>query len=157
MNGNPEVARRLGNRTVVNVPIGVVDRTLGILGGGTFGDEGTVAIDARRVAELVHLANLASVAIARLVLRARDQARARLQAQLAQRQRLESLGLLAGGVAHDFHNLLTVIRVSVGFIAAGPLTDAQRTDLASIADAERSASELTGKLLMLGRHQPRPS
>jgi hypothetical protein len=30
--GNPEVARRLDNRTVVNMPIGVVDRALGILG-----------------------------------------------------------------------------------------------------------------------------
>jgi nitrogen-specific signal transduction histidine kinase/ActR/RegA family two-component response regulator len=102
----------------------------------------------------LHLANLASVAIARLVLRARDAERARLQAERAQRQRLESLGLLAGGVAHDFRNLLTVIRNSAGFIAAEPLSDAQRKDLEVIAEAERSASELTGKLLMLGRDQP---
>ncbi len=154
MPGNPDVARGLGNRSVVNVPIGVVDRTLGILGGGTFGDEGAVAVDDTAIPELLHLGNLASVAIARMVLRHRDEARARLQAQLAQRQRLESLGLLAGGVAHDFHNLLTVIRASVGFIAAGPLTDAQRSDLATIDTAERSASDLTSKLLMLGRSQP---
>ena len=90
--GNPEVARILGTRTVVNVSIGVVDSTLGILGGGTFRDEGPVPIDAAARPYLVHLANLVSVAAARLVLRARDQARARLQAQMAQRQRLESLG-----------------------------------------------------------------
>jgi signal transduction histidine kinase/ActR/RegA family two-component response regulator len=152
--GNPEVALRLDNRTVVNVPIGIVDRTLGILGGGTFGDEGAVPVDERAIAYLLHLGNLASVAIARFVLRAREESRARLQAELAQRQRLESLGLLAGGVAHDFRNLLTVIRTSADFIAAGPLTDGQRKDLAVIAEAERSASELTGKLLMLGRDQP---
>jgi nitrogen-specific signal transduction histidine kinase len=88
------------------------------------------------------------------VLRARDAAQVQLHGQLAQRQRLESLGLLAGGVAHDFNNLLTVIRASVGFIASGPLTEAQRDDLALIADAEKSASHLTKKLLVLGRQEP---
>lgn len=153
MAGNPDVARRLDNRSVVNIPIGMVDRTLGILGGGTFGNEGPVEIDDRAIPELLHLGHLASMAIARLVLRSRDEARERLQAQLAQHQRIEGLGQLAAGVAHDFHNLLNVIRASVGFIAAGPLTDAQRDDLKVIAEAERSASELTGKLLLLGRQK----
>ncbi|HTB59819.1 MAG TPA: ATP-binding protein [Polyangia bacterium] len=151
---NPEVARRLDNRTVVNVPIAMVDRTLGILGGGTFGDEGAVPVDEGVIAYLLHLGNLASMAIARFVLRAHDEDRARLEAELAQRRRLESLGLLAGGVAHDFRNLFTVIRASAGFIAAEPLSEAQRRDLGVIVEAERSASELTGKLLMLGRDQP---
>ena len=75
MEGNPDVARRLDNRTVVNMPIGVVDRALGVLGGGTFGDEGPVAFDADAIAYMVHLANMASVAVARLVLRAREAAR----------------------------------------------------------------------------------
>jgi len=72
MEGNPDVARRLGNRTVVNMPIGVVDRALGVLGCGTFGEEGPVPIDGRALAHFVQIANLASVAVARLVLRARD-------------------------------------------------------------------------------------
>jgi signal transduction histidine kinase len=152
--GNPEVARRLDNRSVVNVPVGIVDRTLGVIGGGTFGDEGARAIDDDIIPELADLGNLVSVAIARLVLRSRDEARAELQAQLAKRQRLESLGLLAGGVAHDFYNLLTVIRTGVGFVAGGPLTEQQRRDLGTIAEAEHSASELTGKLLTLGRQLP---
>jgi signal transduction histidine kinase/CheY-like chemotaxis protein len=154
VDGNPEVTRRLGNRTVINMPIGVVDHALGILGCGTFNDEGPVAVDATAVSEFIQLANMASVAAARLVLRSRDVARVSLQAQLAQRQRLESLGLLAGGVAHDFNNLLTVIRASVGFIGDGPLTESQRDDLALIADAEQSATHLTKKLLMLGHQEP---
>jgi nitrogen-specific signal transduction histidine kinase len=89
-----------------------------------------------------------------MVLRARDKERSQLQAQLAQRQRLESLGLLAGGVAHDFNNLLMVIRASVGFLARGSLTDAQRSDLDRIGEAERSAAQLTRKLLMLGHQEP---
>ncbi len=48
---------------------------LGFLGGGTFGAEGPVALDARAVARLVELANITSVAVARLVLRSRDVAR----------------------------------------------------------------------------------
>ena len=151
--GNPEVARRLDNRTVINMPIGVVDSALGILGGGTFGDDGPVAIDPDAHSYLLHLANMASVAVARLVLNAREKTREQLQGQLAERQRLESLGLLAGGVAHDFNNLLTVIRSSVGFIGTGPLTETQRDDLTLIADAERSATALTKKLLMLGSHE----
>jgi signal transduction histidine kinase len=152
--GNPEVAERLGNRTVVNMPIGVVDAGLGFLGCGTFDDEGTVALDDAAISDFVQLGNMASVAVARLVLRSRDVARVALQAQLAQRQRLESLGLLAGGVAHDFNNLLTVIRASVGFIGQGPLSASQRDDLSLIADAERSATHLTKKLLMLGHQEP---
>jgi len=150
----PEVARRLDNRTVHDADGHIEDRTLGILRGGTFGDEGAVAVDDGATAYLLHLGNLASVAIARFVLRARDEAKSRLQAERAQRQRLESLGLLAGGVAHDFRNLLTVIRNSAGFIAGEPLSETQRKDLEVIAEAERSASALTGKLLMLGRDHP---
>src|SRR5688572_12126588 len=152
--GNPDVARRLGNRTVVNMPIGVVEHALGLLGGGTFGDEGPVPIDSAAVADLVQLANIASVAIVRLVLRSRDAARLQLQMRLAQRQRLESLGLLAGGVAHDFNNLLSVIRASVGFIGAGPLTPAQKADLMTIGDAAARAAALTRKLLVFGRQEP---
>jgi len=152
--GNPDVARRLGNRTVVNMPIGVVEHALGLLGGGTFGDEGPVPIDASALSDLVQLANIASVAIARLVLRSRDAARLSLQMRLAQRQRLESLGLLAGGVAHDFNNLLSVIRASVGFISAGELSLAQRADLVTISDAASRAASLTRKLLVFGRQEP---
>ncbi|HEU5073999.1 MAG TPA: ATP-binding protein [Polyangiaceae bacterium] len=152
--GNPDVARRLGNRTVVNMPIGVVEHALGLLGGGTFGDEGPVPIDAAALSDLVQLANIASVAIARLVLRSRDAARLQLQMRLAQRQRLESLGLLAGGVAHDFNNLLSVIRASVGFIGSGPLTAAQKADLVTIGDAAARAASLTRKLLVFGRQEP---
>jgi signal transduction histidine kinase/ActR/RegA family two-component response regulator len=152
--GNPDVARRLDNRTVVNLPIGAVDYALGVLGGGTFGDEGPVALDAAAVELMTELANVASVAVARLVVRARDASRIQLQGQLAQRQRLESLGLLAGGVAHDFNNLLTLIRAGVSFLEQSQLAEAQRADLTLIANAERSATQLTKQLLVLGRQEP---
>ncbi|HEY4395772.1 MAG TPA: ATP-binding protein [Polyangia bacterium] len=150
----PEVTRRLGNRTVVNIPMSVVDHALGILGCGTFGDEGVVPIGEDAIRLLTQLANMTSVALARMILRKRDRERVELHARLAQRQRLESLGLLAGGVAHDFNNLMTVIRLSVRLLSEGSLTADQRADLDLIRDAEDSASQLTQKLLMLGQKQP---
>ena len=149
----PEVTRLLGNRTVVNMPMSVVDHALGVLGCGTFGDDGIVAIGAAATAELVQMAHMTSVALARLVLREREGEREELHARLAQRQRLESLGLLAGGVAHDFNNLLTVIRLSAKLISEEPLSANQWADLRLIQDADQSASQLTQKLLMLGRKQ----
>jgi signal transduction histidine kinase/CheY-like chemotaxis protein len=149
----PEVTRRLGNRTVVNLPMSVVDHSLGLLGCGSFDAEGVVEIDDAAVHYLIQLSNITSVALARLVLRKRDNERSALERRLAQRHRLESLGLLAGGVAHDFNNLLTVIRMSGEELGSGPLSTAQRADLDLIRDAERSASKLTQKLLVLGRKQ----
>jgi len=150
----PEVTRRLGNRTVVNMPMSVVDHALGILGCGTFGDEGVVTIAEDATRYLGQIANIASVALARMVLRQRDAEQVELQARLAQHQRLDSLGLLAGGVAHDFNNLLTVIRMSAKFLSEGPLTAEQRADVNVILDADQSASQLTQKLLTLGQRQP---
>ena len=151
----PEVTRQLGNRTVVNIPMSVVDHTLGILGCGTFGEEGVVPVDEEALRLLVQMANMTSVALARMILRKRDRERLELHARLAQRQRLESLGLLAGGVAHDFNNLMTVVRLSVKLLGeSATLTPEQRADLDLIRDAEESASQLTQKLLMLGQKQP---
>jgi signal transduction histidine kinase len=149
----PEVTRLLGNRTVVNMPMSVVDHALGILGCGTFGDDGVVALDEDATRYLGQIANIASVVLARMVVHARDRERAELQGRLAQHQRVESLGLLAGGVAHDFNNLLTVIHVSARLLLEGELTEEQRADVELILAADESARQLTQKLLMLGQRQ----
>jgi nitrogen-specific signal transduction histidine kinase/ActR/RegA family two-component response regulator len=81
-------------------------------------------------------------------------ARKRLEEQLRQSQKMEAIGLLAGGVAHDFNNILAII---VGFaeiagrnVAAGvPADDA----LEEVANAARRGAELTRKLLTLSRKQ----
>ena len=150
----PEVARRLDNRTVRQRAHRYRGPHAGDSGRRLFGDEGAVPVDEGATSYLLHLGNLASVAIARFVLRARDEDKARLQAERAQHQRLESLGLLAGGVADDLRNLphrhpqqrrFHRRQVPQRGAAKGPRGDRGR---------QRSASELTGKLLMLGRDQP---
>jgi two-component system, cell cycle sensor histidine kinase and response regulator CckA len=81
-------------------------------------------------------------------------ARKRLQEQLAQAQRLEAIGRLAGGVAHDFNNMMTVVmgtaEILLNRIAPG---DPMRADLADIVGAAERAALVTRQLLAFGRRQ----
>lgn len=75
------------------------------------------------------------------------------QAALLASQKLESLGRLAGGVAHDFNNLMTVILGQAEFIQSEDSpTDAEAIE-AILISVER-ASALTSQLLAFGRQQP---
>jgi signal transduction histidine kinase len=95
--------------------------------------------------------------------------RQRLEAQLHQSQRLEGLGQLAGGVAHEFNNLLGVITGYTTFAkeevsAAATHTDGGRwqpvsDDLGQVQQAADRAGDLVRQLLIFGRReitQPRP-
>jgi len=80
--------------------------------------------------------------------------RRRLEEQLAQVQKLESIGRLAGGVAHDINNVLTVVLsysdlVDAGLGASHPL----QAQLRQIRKAAERASNLTHRLLAFARKQ----
>ena len=80
--------------------------------------------------------------------------RRELEHQLRQAQKMESIGRLAGGVAHDFNNILTVITGRVEFlIGASNLVDDQEGDLHEIKVAAERAGDLTGQLLAFSRKQ----
>ncbi len=51
--------------------------------------------------------------------KAAEQERRKLDARMVETQKLESLGLVAGGVAHDFNNLLTAILGNASLVLAG--------------------------------------
>jgi len=74
--------------------------------------------------------------------------RSRMEAQLVEAQRLETLSLLAGGVAHDFNNLITTIMgyADLGRMATEPGSDPARF-FAAIDQAAVKAAELTRQLL----------
>lgn len=87
--------------------------------------------------------------------KAAEAERLKLEAQLARAQRLESVGRLAGSVAHDFNNMLTVIlgHVDQALSNAGP-EDRARFDLKEIRLAADRSAELTRQLLAFARNQP---
>ena len=80
--------------------------------------------------------------------------RRRLEMQLAQAQRMDSIGRLAGGVAHDFNNLLTAILGYLDLAKSGvPADGAVYADLQEIELATRRAADLTRQLLTFARRQ----
>ncbi len=80
--------------------------------------------------------------------------RRQLERQLQESQQLEAIGRLAGGVAHDFGNLLTVIHgLSETALERPTLDEAARHDLGRLREAATRGSELTEQLLAFGRRQ----
>lgn len=83
-----------------------------------------------------------------------EEERERLATELRQAQKLEAIGRLAGGVAHDFNNVLMVIQGYGDLLLArtdggGPMHD----DLAEIRKAAERGGALTRQLLAFGRKQ----
>lgn len=101
----------------------------------------------------------ASLALERLNVELSDRverevaARKEAQSRQFQRQKLEALGHLTGGVAHDFNNLLMVVVSGIDMMARSE-DPAQRNLLAQrVLDAAEKGAELTRRLLAFGRRQ----
>ncbi|HEY2981352.1 MAG TPA: ATP-binding protein [Anaerolineales bacterium] len=68
-------------------------------------------------------------------------------AELWQAQRMEAIGRLAGGVAHDFNNILTVILPCANYLAEKAPTAPLREAAVDVVDAAQRAASLTSQLL----------
>lgn len=78
----------------------------------------------------------------------------RLEAHLRQSQKLEAVGLLAGGVAHDFDNALAAIMITAELAQRQSARGDVGTHLENILRVARSATGLTRQLLMFSRQDP---
>jgi len=81
--------------------------------------------------------------------------RKHLEGQLGQARKMEAIGRLAGGVAHDFNNVLTAILGTAELLLSpdAALDREARRDVAEIRDAARRAGQITQQLLAFGRRQ----
>jgi PAS domain S-box-containing protein len=101
-------------------------------------------------AELIELEGVPHV----LVLTTDITERRQLEDQLRQAGKMEAVGQLAGGVAHDFNNILTAILGYADLLAEGlPAADQRREDLEEIRKAAQRAAALTRQLLAFSRKQ----
>ena len=81
--------------------------------------------------------------------------RRQIDNQLRQSQKMESIGQLTGGVAHDFNNMLTVITGTIDILADAVKDKPQLAAIAKlISEAADRGAELTGQLLAFARKQP---
>jgi len=142
-------------RAVLAAPLIITDRVIGALGIGaspgrvftseevrlaeTFADQAATALENARLYQAIQQAY---------------EDLKRTQDQLIQAQKMESVGRLAGGISHDFNNLLTVIagRALLAMRHVEPRSQMRR-DLETITGATERAAALTRQLLAFGRKQ----
>jgi signal transduction histidine kinase/ActR/RegA family two-component response regulator len=155
---NKALVDQLGSRTIVNVPLRLLDKPFGAFGCGTFGDEGIRVPTLEQTEYLVSMASQIAVAAARIRFtehrRSSEREKHELETRLFRAQKLESLGLLAGGIAHDFANLLTVILTSASLASARASDPLVSEELAAITGAAERGALLTRQLLAITRTHP---
>lgn len=83
-----------------------------------------------------------------------DKEKEKLEAQLRQAQKMEAVGRLAGGVAHDFNNMLSVILLNTE-MALDDVEPGQEifTNLTEIKNAAKRSADVTSQLLAFARKQ----
>jgi PAS domain S-box-containing protein len=143
-----DLLRQRGSTSLLVLPL-VVD-------GEVMGSLGLSAIEARDFSpEEVNLAWRVAEQVSSVLARVRlQEERRQLEEQFHQAQKMQAVGRLAGGVAHDLNNLLTVINLSTRFLERNLHTeDPLRQHVGRIHDAGQRAGDLTRQLLAFSRRE----
>jgi PAS domain S-box-containing protein len=148
-------ALRRGYQSVLGLPLFSGDRPFGAL---AIYSEEPDAFDGDEVRLLEEMANNLSYGIRTLRTEAerrrQEERRATLESQLRRSQRMESVGRLAGGVAHNLNNLLTIINGYASMLEKEiPGSDPKRRMLREMRQAGDRAAGLTEQLLAFARRQ----
>jgi PAS domain S-box-containing protein len=110
--------------------------------GGLYTEQMTIAPVRDQRGEITHF----------IAIKAEVTERKRLEQQLRQAQKMEAVGRLAGGVAHDFNNMLTIISGYSGLLLEHPGTvEPLRGYINEIKNASGQAASLTRQLLAFSR------
>ena len=97
---------------------------------------------------------LSAVVAESLIRKQAEEALRKKEEEFRQSQKLEAVGALAGGVAHEFNNLLQAIQAFTRFALKGLSPDEQRyDDLQEVLKASERAASLTRQLLGFSRRQ----
>ncbi len=153
---NPALQARFENRALIAVPLRSGDRIIGVLDLGDLKRRRGFA--RREIGILERLAQQAVVAIenARLYAETRkayDDLRA-AQEQLLQVEKLRALGEMAGGVAHDFNNILATVLARAQLLQAQTADPHLRHGLQVIERAALDGAETVRRILGFARARP---
>jgi len=115
----------------------------------------TIEKEGRIIGILTIMRDITERKLAEMASKRANEEKLKLQVQLLQTQKMEAIGTLTGGVAHDFNNMLAVIQ---GYADLSIKTidekDPLYSDMQQISIAAKSAARLTRQLLLFSRKQP---
>lgn len=83
-----------------------------------------------------------------------ERERDKLELRIRQIERLDSLGQLAGGISHDFNNVLAIIHNYASFLERDVTDPRSRADVAAIREAAEKGTDLVRQLLAFSRREP---
>ncbi len=136
-----ELLRRLGARSIIAVPLVTRGRKVGAL--TLYAGSGRPRFSARDVPLAEELSQRA----------ADSMEKARLETELSQSQKFEAIGRLSAGVAHDFNNFLMVVLANADLLSGFALAPDAAHSVEQIRAAAQGATEVTRRLLAMGRKQ----
>ena len=137
---------------LIAVPLKLYEKPVGALCIERANDDAPFAVDDRSLLELLSHQVPITLEIARLLFE-----REQLHTSLQHAKKMEAMGQLAGGLAHDFNNMLAAMKVALSAARERAVLDAELTvELDIISQATTRAAQLTSQLLSFSRHQPVP-